>query len=367
MIISQSDLKECVAHCQSKGIVAIDTEFVWERTFYPNLGLIQVASDEKCFLIDPLAFDDLSALGELISDPEVMIIFHDALQDLQILNIATKALPTNVFDTRSASGFAGGNGTISLAKLHLELLDIDLPKTESRTDWIKRPLTDKQVEYAKDDVIYMVKMCQLLIERMKANETYAWFNEEMQALEDPKNYDDSNSASVQFAKAMGGGRFSPQQLEALKQLVFWREGQAKLKNKPRNFIIRIEVLVDIANLMPETIQELKDLKGVPRYHAEKILELVKIGLEAEASNCPTPFKSPLDRKALKKHADYILNYSRSHAEEVHIDSACVTSRKEVSSFVNSYFINDKQVQPCRLNRGWRQKFFQDLSPMVVED
>ena len=367
MIISQSDLEDCVAHCQSKGIVAIDTEFVWERTFYPNLGLIQLATDEKCFLIDPLAFEDLSTLGQLISNPDVMIIFHDALQDLQILNLATNALPTNVFDTRSASGFAGGNGTISLAKLHLELLDIDLPKTESRTDWIKRPLTDKQVEYAKDDVIYMVKMCLLLIERMKENETYSWFNEEMQALEDPKHYDDSNSATVQFGKAMGGGRFNPQQLAALKELIFWREGQAKTKNKPRNFVIRIEALVDIVNAMPTTLQELKAIKGVPKYHAQTVIELVQAGLERKISDCPVPFKTPLDRKTLKKHADYILNYSRVHATEVKIDAACVTSRKEVSSFVNNYFINGRQIKSCRLNRGWRQTFFQDLSPMVIED
>jgi len=367
MIISQSDLEDCVAHCQSKGIVAIDTEFVWERTFYPNLGLIQVASDEKCFLIDPLAFDDLSTLGKLISDPDVMIIFHDALQDLQILNIATKALPKNIFDTRSAFGFAGGNGTISLAKLHLELLDIDLPKTESRTDWIKRPLTDKQVEYAKDDVIYMVKMCLLLIERMKENKTYSWFNEEMVALEDPKNYDDSNSATVQFHKAMGNGRFKPQQLAALKKLIFWRETQAKVKNKPRNFIIRIETLIDIVNVMPTTLQELKVIKGVPKYHAQKITELVQDGLNTKVGDCPTPYQTPLDRKTLKKHADYILNYSRTHAAAVHIDPACVTSRKEVTSFVNNYFINGHQEQPCRLNRGWRQTFFKDLSPMVVED
>ena len=166
---------------------------------------------------------------------------------------------------------------------------------------------------------------------------------------------------------MSGGRFSPQQFASLKNLVFWREDQAKQKNKPRNFVIRIEVLVDIANLMPTTLQELKAIKGVPKYHVDKVLELVKLGLETETCKCPTPFKAPLDRKALKAHADYILKYSRTHAEEVHIDAACVTSRKEVSTFVNAYFLNGKQIQPCRLNQGWRQEFFQDLSPMVVEN
>ena len=117
MIISQKALDECVTHCQEMRVVAIDTEFVWERTFYPNLGLIQLATSEKCFLVDPLEFEDLSSLGTLLADPNVVIIFHDALQDLQILEIATHTLPCNIFDTKAASGFAGISGTISLAKL----------------------------------------------------------------------------------------------------------------------------------------------------------------------------------------------------------------------------------------------------------
>ncbi len=367
MIISQEALEECVKHCQEMGVVAIDTEFVWERTFYPNLGLIQLATSEKCFLVDPLEFEDLSTLGTLLSDPNVVIIFHDALQDLQILELATHALPCNIFDTKSASGFAGISGTISLAKLLLELCGVDLPKTESRTDWIKRPLTDKQIEYAKDDVIYMVEMYEKLCKLMKDNNTYEWFIEEMVALENPLNFDDSNSAKKQFSKAMGGGRFNAIQLATLKELIIWREDYAKLKNKPRNFIIRIETVVDVVNEMPESVEDLKKIKGIPKYHSTTILDLVKAGKETPAADCPETFKTPLDRKELKKHADYILKYSKVHAEKVNIDSACVTSRKEVSSFINGYFLDGKKDPVCRLNTGWRKIFFADLSPMIVED
>ena len=136
LIQNEAELEILVSRAKKTDAVALDTEFVWERTYYPQLGLIQIAlSDEDCFLIDPLAIKNLQALGQLLSDRGVVKIFHDAPQDLAILQRATGATPQNIFDTRLAAGFASLPATLSLGNLVKELLDIDLAKDETRTNW----------------------------------------------------------------------------------------------------------------------------------------------------------------------------------------------------------------------------------------
>jgi len=144
MITTKEQLAKLVSRARKTDAIALDTEFVWERTYYPQLGLIQVAlSDEDCHLIDPCALTDLSPLGDLLSDRSVVKILHDAPQDLFILSRATGAAPQNIFDTRLAAGFANLPATLSLGSLIKNILDIDLPKTETRTNWLQRPLTDQ--------------------------------------------------------------------------------------------------------------------------------------------------------------------------------------------------------------------------------
>ena len=175
MITSQQQLQALIVRARATDTVAIDTEFVWERTYYPRLGLIQLAlSDEDCFLIDPCALTDLSPLGELLADPAVVKIFHDAPQDLIILHQATGAVPQNIFDSRLAGGFAGLSAALSLGNLIKELLDIDLAKTGTHTNWLRRPLNPKQIDYAIDDVRYLQAARVLLLTRILNPTVAGW-------------------------------------------------------------------------------------------------------------------------------------------------------------------------------------------------
>jgi len=180
MINSMDKLNDLVEKARSTDAVAIDTEFVWTRTYLPQLGLIQLAlSDEDCYLIDPLAIDDLSAFGKLLADQRVIKIFHDAPQDLAILHAATGHIPKNIFDTRLAAGFAGLPATFSLGNLIRNLLDISLAKTETRTNWLRRPLDKKQVNYALDDVRYLRAARVILVNRIIGPEIKSWLQEEL--------------------------------------------------------------------------------------------------------------------------------------------------------------------------------------------
>ncbi|MDA0712136.1 MAG: ribonuclease D, partial [bacterium] len=156
MISTEAGLKDVVRQARQSDCVALDTEFVWEDTYYPRLGIIQIGwSETNCFLIDAVAISDLSALGDLLTDAQTVKILHDAQQDLWILRHATGVTPCRIFDTRSAAGFSGMSSTLSLSNLLRACLNVQLAKTETRTDWLQRPLSDDQLDYALDDIRYL--------------------------------------------------------------------------------------------------------------------------------------------------------------------------------------------------------------------
>ncbi len=189
VIATDAALAELVVEAGQRDAVAVDTEFLWERTYYPRLGLIQLAlSNEECFLIDPLAIDTLQPLGELLANKRVIKIFHDAPQDLIILARATRAVPQNIFDTRLAAGFAGLPATLSLANLVNQLLDIKIDKSATRTNWLRRPLSEKQQLYAADDVRYLRAIRVLLLARIVTPETERWLQEELSFFDNPQYY-----------------------------------------------------------------------------------------------------------------------------------------------------------------------------------
>jgi len=367
MISTEKELKICIETCLKAKTVAVDTEFVWEKTYYPILGLIQLATAEQSFLIDPIALDDISPLAELMENEQVTKILHDALQDLQIISRAVNALPKNIFDTKTAAGFCGLSSTLSLAALLETTTGVKLSKTESRTDWTQRPLTPKQIEYAIDDVIYMEKAYTTLTRLMKENETDTWFLEEMKALENPQRYSDKHSADKQFKRISGSTKFKARQLAVMQELITWRENKAKKKDRPRNFIVDTNTLIDIALHAPKTTGELKAIKSVPRFvkerYAGELIEILHRGYKRDPQTYPKQFRPQLERKALKNISNRILTFAREKAETANIDPQLVTSRKEVESFINK-FIETKAEPSSRLNQGWRKTFFADLTPFI---
>lgn len=178
MISTVEALKDVVAQAREAECVALDTEFVWEDTYYPKLGIIQLGwSKTECYLIDAVAVHDLSPLGDLLADAHTVKILHDAQQDLWILRHATGVTACQIFDTRCAAGFAGMSSTLSLSNLLRMCLNVLLPKTETRTDWLQRPLSDEQLEYALDDVRYLPALRDYLLKAVKQRGREAWLKD----------------------------------------------------------------------------------------------------------------------------------------------------------------------------------------------
>ncbi len=358
MITTAEDLKALMERAHTTDAVAVDTEFIWERTFYPKLGLIQLAlSNEECFLIDPCALDDLSPLGKLLADPAVVKIFHDAPQDLAILRRATGKAPQNIFDTRLAAGFGGFSSTLSLSALIELLLDIKLKKSETRTNWLKRPLDSKQTEYARDDVRYLRAARVLLLARVLPT-TKKWMEEELRRLDKPENYI-GISDNKRYTKIKGAGSLSQLPLAILQELAIWREEEAKRRDRPRGHIIRDAVLLAIAKGRlrdNDAIQGCGEIsaKTVAAY-GDKLSKLVGIGLERSETDCPQLLRetklNQTEKTALSRLQDYIILKSDVNG----VDPALIGNKGELKRC-----IKNTSPSTSRQKKGWRKEFLAEM-------
>jgi ribonuclease D len=363
MISTAQEFQELIARAMRTDCVGLDTEFVWERTYYPNLGLIQLAlSDEECFLIDPMAIDDLSVLGELLSSRKVVKILHDAPQDLTILSRATGAIPRNIFDTRVAAGFSGLSSTISLADLIATLLDIDLKKTQTRTDWLKRPLDEKQISYALDDVRYLRALRVLLLSRIVVPEIKEWLKEELSAADRADNLvgiDDQQ----RFLRIKGSGSLDPVALSILKELATWREQEARHINRPRGHVIADNILLSIARDRIDSTEKLKQsallsAKKLRRYD-QKIINCIKTGLSVEAEDRPEP-RRPLRLNAREKTAyERLSSFVALKCELQGLDPALIATTSELKQLAKNIDTPGSPL-PEKLTGGWRKTFLEEF-------
>jgi len=363
MIATEKELESLVERALSTDCVGLDTEFIWERTYYPRLGLIQLAlSDEACYLIDPTAISDLSPLGELLCDSGVVKILHDAPQDLMILSRATGAVPENVFDTRLAAGFSGLPSTISLGDLITVLLDIDLAKSETRTDWLKRPLDSKQIDYALDDVRYLRALRVLLLTRIINPDIRTWLAEEMEHISRPSFFSGVDDEE-RYTKIKGNGSFARRELAVLRELAAWREREARDCDRPRGHIMYDKTLLNLARQRPASKQTLKDssLLSAKKYkrYAEPVLACIHAGLEIDEADLPEQ-KRPTRLNAAEKklHADFI-EYVDEKCARLGIDSHLVGTSSQFKQLIKS-LNSDRFAVPKRLNNGWRKAFLKEF-------
>ncbi|MCB2216753.1 ribonuclease D [Desulfofustis glycolicus] len=363
MITTEDELRELVDHARRSECVALDTEFVWERTYYPQLGLIQLAlSDEQCYLIDPLAITDLSPLGALLADPGVVKILHDAPQDLFILNRTTRALPANIFDTRVAAGFSGLSSTISLADLIGVLLDINLQKTQTRTNWLNRPLDQLQLDYALDDVRYLGAVRVLLLSRIIVPEIKSWLKRELELLNSPDHYlgiDDRN----RFSRLKGAGSLNREELAVARELATWREQEARHMNRPRGHILTDQVVISLAKKQCASPAELQQAhllspKKLKRY-GPAILKSIENGRATDRTEIPER-KRPLRLNQREQQAyERLTDFIQLKCELQGLDPQLIGSSAELKQLAKNLDSPGSPL-PKRLTEGWRREFLEEF-------
>ncbi len=301
VITSTSALSETCSRLAAGDYVTVDTEFMREQTFWPDLCLIQLAGPTEEVIVDPLASGiDLKPFYQLMANSGVVKVFHAARQDIEIVYAEAGLIPTPVFDTQIAAMVCGFGESVSYVNLVKKVTGRDLDKSSRFTDWSRRPLSDKQLVYALGDVTHLRDIYIHLKTELEVTNRETWLDEEMAELTAPSTYESHPENAWQRLKMRVKNRKA---LAVLIELAAWRERQAQAQDVPRGRILRDEALYDIANQQPTSLDKLSELRtlsdGFARsQRAKEIVEAVQHGLERDPKTLPSlPHSQPMSAEA----------------------------------------------------------------------
>lgn len=356
LVTEETELAEVVAGARAARSIGMDTEFLREKTYRAKLCLVQIATDDTIYLIDPLRGLRLDGIASLIADSDIEIVVHAGKQDFELFYEAHGVVPSNVFDVQLAAAFAGYGASLPYGRLVSELAGVQLVKGESYTDWCRRPLTESQSRYAADDVRYLRDISSRLTKELGQLGRTEWAREELARLfEDAEAY--AFDPDTAWRKVSGRGSLSARQLTVLREVARWREETASGRNVPRGWLVRDPSLVEIARRGPSSIGELKAIRGLNAREAERsageIIAAVRSGRQQEAmEQGPNPPKSAQARaRMLVGLADAVV---RARCERARIATELVTNRSELETVLAEVVNGSLDEDRHKILSGWRR-------------
>lgn len=262
IISTTGDLEAACNRLSQADFLTIDTEFIRETTFWPELCLIQLAADDMAFIVDPLANGvDLKPFFSLMADTSVVKVFHAARQDIEIIYHLGDLIPHPIFDTQVAAMVCGFGDSVSYDQLVQKTVGAQIDKTSRFTDWRRRPLSDKQLRYALADVTHLRDVYKMLKSRLEKDNRVHWVKEEMDVLEAASTYDlHPDDAWKRLRMRVR----KPQELEVMKKVAAWREREARQRNIPRRRVLKDEAIYEIAQQQPRDANALGRLRSIPK-------------------------------------------------------------------------------------------------------
>jgi ribonuclease D len=282
-------LAELCARLGSETFITVDTEFLRDKTYWPQLCLVQVAGSKEAASIDPLAPGiDLAPLLDLLANPAILKVFHAARQDIEIFFHLCGRIPAPIFDSQVAAMVCGFGEAVSYETLAAKLAHARIDKSHRFTDWSKRPLSDRQLEYALADVTHLRVIYEKLAKRLAKTGRERWVDEEMAILTDPQTYRlTPETAWMRLTPRSGSAKF----LSILRELAAWREVEAQRKNLPRSRLLRDDALLEVAAQAPATVEDLARSRSLTRgivegAVGEALLAAVQRGLAVPAEEAP---------------------------------------------------------------------------------
>lgn len=349
-ITDRKQLKEFVSRAKKSPLLAVDTEFLREKTYWPRLCLIQLATEEESVAVDPFRVKDLSDLAELFVDESIVKLFHAAGQDMELIVHEMGVIPKPVFDTQIAASLLGDMLQIGYGTLVLNECNVKLKKADSFTDWSRRPLTDSQIEYALDDVIYLPRIYRSMKERLENLGRLSWLDRDFEELCDPARYE--MDPYERFKRLKRVNQLTPRQLSAAREVAAWRETQAMKRNIPRKWIMTDEQVVEICKREPRTLDELFMVRGVSNAlkteDARRALAACKKGLDAPEQDWPELNKSYKSEPNVDPQVDLLYSLVKVRAKEAGVAFGVLASHADLAKLVRGHY------DEVDILKGWRR-------------
>ena len=367
VISSPAELAVAVAGAQASGCVGLDTEFLRERTYRARLCLVQLATAEETFIVDPVSGLDVAAIAELVSDPSVQVIVHAGKQDFELFFDRFGAVPANVFDIQIAAGFLGYGSSLPYGRLVEAVTGRALEKGESYTDWCRRPLTDAQLRYASDDVAYLLEVAVRLESELEDRHRLSWAQEEMSSLEQASAYE--NDPEQAWRRVAGRGSLSANRLGVLREAAAWRERSASRRDLPRGWVVKDPTLVEIARRAPKDLRGLEAIRGLSPKEAERSQKALLEAIAKGRSN-PIEAEHPAPSRVIQRRARLLSSLAdavvRARCEDAGVATELVATRSELESLLSFIVAGSLREDDYRILRGWRRELAGEAVLAVAE-
>ena len=350
LIEDDSALQTLCQHYNKAKVLAVDTEFVRTRTLYPKLGLLQVFDGEVLALIDPLCIDDLSPFWQLLANEEITKVLHACSEDLEVFLHNADAKPVNLIDSQIMMSFLGHGLSVGYAAMVAHFTGIELDKSESRTDWTKRPLTQKQLNYASADVEHLFSIYPKLVAEI--NEA-GWFEYAKQetALLIERKYTPIDEEQL-YRQMKLAWRLNTKQLNSLRHLAKWRYQQAKKRDLPLGFVAKEHTLMAVAQNNPQSISSMNRLDGAElldiRHKGKAMLAVLKKASQDEEVNYPAKIQRLDEYPGYKQIFKSVKNFIAKLSEQHNLAIENIASKKQINQFLTWQF-NLNNVQQLDAN------------------
>lgn len=358
-------------YCQQwlkQPLIALDTEFMRTETFYPIPGLIQVADEHQCYLIDPLQVDDMSPLVELLRAPEVLKVLHAGNEDIELFRHSYGVIPAPLFDTQIGAAFVGWGFSMGLQRLVAHALDVELGKGETTSDWLQRPLTPEQEHYAALDVAYLPVLALMQREQLEARGRLEWVMEECEETGRSITAADEADPERYYQRFSQVWQLDEVRIALLRDLSAWRERTCRRQDISRNRLLRNEVLLTIAERMPKTLQQLDSIikRGrVVREYGQTVLELIAAAPESARNNPPVPIDRPL-HYVWNKRLKQLRAIGRKAAETHDLLPEILLRKRDLDALIRSRDEEGHYHLPPSLS-GWRKPLVGDALLKRIEE
>ena len=355
LIGTNAELADLLDHVRDQGRFAFDTEFVSEETFEPNLCLVQVATEDRLAVIDPLAPGlDMRPFWEVVTDPSIRVVMHAAGEDLRICRLKTGKLPARVFDVQIAAGLVGFGYPLSLNNLVFQKLRVSLAGGETRTDWRRRPLSTGQLRYALDDVRHLLRLEDELSAELNRLGRVDWaeaeFADFLAAIEHRAEED-------RWRRLSGLNTLNRRGLEVARRLSDWRQAEAKHANRPLRHLLRDDLLVAVAKRQPTSRRDLEALRDFNRPHllnkANEILRVIEEGLAVPLEQLPEPTARHEEGPGLTMIVSLLAATLAQCCAQSHVAVGLVGGTSDIKELVRRREASSDDQNPPSLAVGWR--------------
>jgi len=357
---SQAGLEALCDSLRGQPVLALDTEFLREKTYHAQLCLLQVAAEGVIACVDPLAIEDLNPLLDIIYDTGSVKVMHSARQDMEIFYDIRGDLPRPLFDSQIAATLMGFGEQVGYASLVKDMLGIELDKLHTRTDWSQRPLDEAQLEYAADDVRYLFEIYDKQLRALREKGRENWLRGDFEELTNIDLY--SPPPSSLWKRVKGKQRLKGVHLAILRDLAIWREERAQKINRPRRWVLKDDVMVDLARFAPQEMGGLEKIRGMEaktvQNQGKALLAVIQKARDSDKATWPTLTTWQRLNPSQDALVDMLMAIIRLRGAEQDVSPGLLAGRKELESLVQG-------EKDCPVLHGWRAELVgHDLQAML---